>query len=72
MVGIIFMEIMILRMTDDVLSVSTRVVHTLFICSTFFLLFCAPIVSLPRLCKSSTETECYFLIQNQFKLQKRN
>lgn len=35
--GIIFMEMMILRMTDDVLSVSTRVVYTLFIVSTSFL-----------------------------------
>lgn len=41
MVGIIFMEMMILRMTDDVLSVSTRVVYTLFIVSaSFFFILC--------------------------------
>lgn len=39
--GIIFMEMMILRMTDDVLSVSMRVVYTLFIVSTsFFFILC--------------------------------
>lgn len=40
MVGIIFMELMILKMTDDVLNVSTGAVYTF-----FFILFCAPIVS---------------------------
>lgn len=40
MVGIIFMEMMILRMTDDVLSVSTRVVYTLFVVFTSFF-FCS-------------------------------
>lgn len=38
MVGIVFMEIMMLKMTDDVLSASARVVYALFIVSTSFFL----------------------------------